>query len=255
MRTLLKFLLVGLLGLVIGAALVFFYLGGAPRAAQLPGAPIKPPDAGGPPPGTATIVLNEQFFNTVLTSIFRDMNAPSFPLTLVNNTRMSSESMSIRYSMVQAQSDCGKIVLKQEGSGVTTSVRFAEGKITLPLAFNGSANVFGNCVNFTGWAQANLELRFDAQNQNVSGQIKVETVNLDGVNPIVSSFVTPLVQATLNQRVNPIEILRGQQIALNLPIKSSNGTLAAKVKDVRTEVKDTELRLYITYDFAGAPTG
>ena len=77
-----KFILGTLLGLVIGGALVFFFFGGAPRAAQLPGEPIQPPDPNGSPAGTAQIVLKQEFFNNVLMTIFRDMNAPSFPLNI-----------------------------------------------------------------------------------------------------------------------------------------------------------------------------
>ena len=100
-----------------------------------------------------------------------------------------------------------------------------------------------------------MALRFDAAQQTVLGTINVETVNLDGVAPFVSGFVTPLVQGTLNQRVNPIQILQGQQIALNLPIAATNGNLQAKVQDVRAEVKDNALNLYVIYDFAGVKSG
>ena len=80
----------------------------------------------------------------------------------------------------------------------------------------------------------------------------IQSVNLDGISPLVSPFVTPLVQSSLNQRVNPIQILRGDQIALSLPIQAANGTLNARVKDVRSEVKDNALHLHLTYDFTGA---
>jgi len=60
------------------------------------------------------------------------------------------------------------------------------------------------------------------------------------------------VQTTINNRVNPITILRGQQLALNLPIAASDGTLKANVKDVRSDIKDGALNLFVTYDFAGA---
>ena len=109
----------------------------------------------------------------------------------------------------------------------------------------------GNCIQFTGWAQANLELRYDGEQQNVLGQINVETVNLDGISPLISGFVTPIVQSTLNGRVNPIQILQGKQIALSLPIAATNGKLQANVKDVRAEVKDNSLNLYVIYDFNG----
>jgi hypothetical protein len=78
-------------------------------------------------------------------------------------------------------------------------------------------------------------------------------VNLDGVNPIVNAIVTPLVQSTLNSRVNPIRILEGQQIAVDAPIASANANLKAAVKDVRAEVKDNALNLYVEYDFASGP--
>jgi hypothetical protein len=247
------FLLGGLLGLLIGGALVFYMYGGAPRAAKAPGAPIQPPDASGVPPGTAQIVLRQDFFNQVLQTIFRDMNAPAFPLNLTGQNYAENPQV-VRYGLLQDGNQCeGKITLLPEGSGVQTGLRFENNRLSAPLAFTGSTSVFGNCVNFTGWAQANLELRFDAEQQTVFGQINVETVNLDGVQPFISGFVTPVVQGTINQRVNPIQILQGKQLALNFPIAATGGTLQANVKDVRSEVKDNALNLYVIYDFAGKP--
>ncbi len=249
----LTFIIGAVLGLLIGGGLVFYMFGGVPRAAQLPGNPIQPPDPNGSPAGTASVVLNQQFFDTILATIFRDMNAPSLPLNLTGRNNFD-EPLRPQYAgfLLQNNNGCdGKITLLPQGSGVTTGVRLENGKITAPLAFSGSTPVFGNCIQFAGWAQANLALRYDEQQQNVFGQINVETVDLDGVNPIVSGFITPLVQTTINNRVNPITILRGQQIALNLPISATGGTLQAHVKDVRSEIKDNALNLFITYDFAG----
>ena len=244
-----KFILGTALGLIVGGALVFFFFGGAPRAASLPGEPIQPPDPNGSPAGTAQIVLKQDFFNNVLTTIFRDMNAPSFPLNLGENK--SDDPNAVKYGLLQQNTCDGKITLLPEGSGVKSGLKFENEKINAPLAFSGSASVLGQCINFTGWAQANMALRFDATQQTVFGTLNIETVNLDGIAPFVSGFVTPLVQTTLNQRVNPIPILKGQQIALNLPIAATNGNLQANVKDVRAEVKDNALNLYVIYDFAG----
>jgi hypothetical protein len=47
--------------------------------------------------------------------------------------------------------------------------------------------------------------------------------------------------------------LQGKQLALNFPIAATGGTLQANVKDVRSEVKDNALNLYVIYDFAGKP--
>jgi len=249
------FLLGSLLGLIIGGALVFFFFSGAPRAANAPpGIPIQPPDAGGVPPGTAQIVLRQDFFNQILQTIFRDMNAPSFPLNLTGQNNTENGEV-VRYGLLQNATGCeGKITLLPEGSGVQTGLRFEENRLTAPLAFSGTYNIpVVGCTTFTGWAQANLELRYDAGQQSVYGQINVETVNLDGVVPVISSFVTPIVQSTINQRVNPIQVLQGKQIALNVPINATNGNLQANVKDVRAEVKDNALNLYVIYDFAGKP--
>ena len=254
MSKFITFLLGTLLGLVIGGALVFFMFGGAPRAAQTPpGVPILPPDPNGSPAGTASVVLNQQFFDQILTTIFRDLNAPAFPLNLTgqNNSDETPRPQYASYALQNSGGCDGKIILQPEGGGVKTGVRLENGKITAPLGFTGSTSVFGQCINFAGWAQANLALRFDEAQQTVFGQINVETVNLDNVSPVISGFVTPIVQTTINSRVNPITILRGQQLALNLPITASDGTLKANVKDVRSEIKENGLNLYVTYDFAG----
>ena len=229
-------LVIGLLiGLVLGGALTFYFFVGVPRAAQPPGTPILPPDPNGVPGGTAQIVLRQQFLSEALGTIFREMNAPAFPLS-------------------DPSTDCeGRITIQQEGSGVQTGVSFDNDRISAPLAFTGSyASPFG-CLRFSGWAQSNFEMRFDQQNHVVFGQLNVETVNLDGVNPVVSGLVTPLVQSTLNTRVNPIRILDGKQIAVDLPVAAANGNLQAQVTDVRAEVKDKALNLYVIYDFAGGP--
>lgn len=247
----LTFIIGAILGLVLGGGLVFYLFGGAPRAGQLPGNPIQSPDPNGSPAGTASVVLNQQFFDTVLATIFRDMNAPAFPLNLTGKNN-ADDAIRSSYAAFQTGGTCdGKITLQPQGSSVTTGVRLENGKITAPLAFTGSTSVIGQCINFAGWAQATLALRYDETQQTVFGQINVETVNLDGVSPLVSGFVTPLVQNTINQKVNPIVILRGQQIALNLPISATSGTLKASVKDVRSEIKENGLNLYVTYDFAG----
>lgn len=229
-------LVIGLIiGLLLGGALTFYFFVGVPQGVLAPGSPIQPPDPGGLPAGSAQIVLRQQFLNESLGTIFQEMNAPAFPLS-------------------EPSADCeGRITIQREGSGVQTGVSFDNDRISSPLAFTGSYSSPFGCVRFTGWAQANFEMRFDQQSQTVFGQINVETVNLDGVNPVVSALVTPLVQSTLNTRVNPIRILDGRQIAINLPVAAANGNLQAAVTDVRAEVKDKALNLYVIYDFAGGP--
>lgn len=248
----LTFVLGAIIGLILGGLATFYFFVGVPRAASPPpGREMQPPDPSGVQPGTASVVLNQQFFDTVLNTIFRDMNAPAFPLQIGQNTEPESVLKPTKIAFQQPGACDGKIVLKPEGSGVKTEVRLENGRIIAPLAFSGSTSVIGQCVQFSGWAQANLALRFDETQQTVFGQLNVETVNLDGLSPVISGLVTPVVQNVLNSRVNPIVILRGQQIALSLPISATDGTLSARVKDVRSDIKEGALSLYITYDFQG----
>jgi len=246
------FILGAIIGALIGAGVIFYFLGGVPSATLKPppGNPIQAPDPNGNPPGTAAVVLDQQFFDTVLTTIFRDMNAPAFPLTLTGQNLNQTTSGYKNVAFFQNECD-GKIFLLPEGSGVKTSVRLENNRINAPLAFRGSTTIFGTCYQFSGWAQASLNLRYDSEQQTVFGQIEVETVNLDGVTPLVSGIIARFVQASLNQRVNPIVILRGQQIAVSLPIAATDGTLNTKVKEVRADIKENALSLYINFEFSG----
>ncbi|HEV2912125.1 MAG TPA: hypothetical protein VGX92_02305 [Pyrinomonadaceae bacterium] len=255
-----KYILVLLAGLVLGGVLVFFLFVGAPHAGALPGAPLKPPDQGGDPPGTAMITLDERFFDAVLATIFRDMNAPSFPLQFSSLRRegdASGDPFAPDFRRAVFQGDCASAVtLVPEGSNVRTGVRLADGKIVSPLAFSGSFNapIFG-CMRFKGWAQASIQLSFDQSKQMVYGRINVEGVNLDNTASGVGDVVTALVQRAINERVNPLEILQSHQLTLSLPVKASNSTLKAQVKDVREEIQNGKLTLHITYDFTGQKQG
>lgn len=229
--------LIGLLiGLVAGGGLVYFTLIGVPQSEKRPGAVVKAPDPSGIPPGTAQVVIRQDLLNAALETIFKDLKPPTFPLGSAGDISCASN-----------------ITILREGSGVQTSVQFENNRLNAPLAFSGSYNSAFGCFPFSGWAQSNLELRFDQNTQSVFGVVNVETINLDGVNPVVSGLITPIVQSTLNTQVNPIRIVEGRQLAVNLPITASDGNLKANVNDVRAEVKDNALNLYVIYDF-GAGT-
>jgi hypothetical protein len=248
-------LITGLIGLILGALIVLFIMG-APKAKPLPGLPVKAPDPGAPPAGTAVITLDEKFFDPLLASIFRDLGQPSFQLELSRLEREMLSGAGGEIIPAALQDDCPDLVLiKSEGSNVKTGVRFTEGKIIAPLAFTGSKNILGSCIRFEGWAQANIALTFDQQKQTVYGQINVEGVNLEGAPAAVGGIATLFVQRSINERINPLEILRAPQLALAMPVQSTNGTLKAQVKDVRAVVNDGKLTLNITYDFSGIRGG
>jgi hypothetical protein len=245
-----KYVLTLLGGIVLGALLVLFFLG-APRGKPMPGVLVRPPDQNAQPAGgTALVTLDEKFFDALLGTIFRDMGGPSFRLSSMD-AHAPAGSLAYLPAALQGGGCPDVVVLAAEGSGTKTGVRFTQGKVVAPLAFSGSYSALGVCLNFKGSAQASVNLYFDQGKQTVYGQVNVETVNLEGVPPGAGGIVTLFVQRAINERVNPLEVLRAPQLALNVPVEATGGTLKAQVKDVRAEVLDGSLRMYVSYDFSG----
>ncbi len=221
----------------------------------MPGSQVQVPDAGGDPPGTVVITLPNGFTQKFLATIFQDLGAPSFQLAEVSPTLNYAGIENIAFQ----QGCTNTITLAAEGSNVKTEVQFTNGQIRAPLAFSGNYNLLGNCMQFKGWAQTSISLRFDEPSQTVYGQVNVEGVNLEGVNPIANNFVTVFVRNAIDQRVNPLELIKATQLQLMIPVRASNGELKARVKDVRAEMLDGALKMHVTYEFSGtkgqAPQG
>jgi len=131
-------------------------------------------------------------------------------------------------------------------------VQLADGKVAAPLVFSGNYNLLGNCLQFKGWAQTTIQLSFDEANQTLYGRLNVDGVNLENVNPLANNFVTVFVRSAIDSKVNPIQILRQQQLQLMIPVQASEGTVKAVVKSVSSDVQEGNLRLHITYNFSGA---
>jgi hypothetical protein len=242
-----KYILLLLLGLIIGAAAAIFLLG-VPSAKATPGASVQAPSAGGDPPATVVVSISDSFFDELLGTIFRDLGPPTFNLSEMKPSDSSSD-----FEFAAFQGGCtNSVTLAPEGSNIKTRVQFAGGRISAPLAFSGKYNLLGNCMEFKGWAQTTIHFSFDQPNQTLYGRVNVEGVNLEQVAPMVNNFVTVFVRTAIDSRVNPIQFLRPQQLQLLLPVQASNGSVKGQVKDVRAEVQEGSLRLHITYDFSGA---
>ncbi|HKZ78028.1 MAG TPA: hypothetical protein VJ124_06855 [Pyrinomonadaceae bacterium] len=241
-----RYLITLLIGVLIGAAATVFFLGSV-RLRSAPGTRVLAPEPSGDPPGTVTVGLSNSFLNEILGTVFRDLDPPAFQLS--TSTPGTEE---VSFTRAAFQQGCkNSVTLAQEGSNVKTHVQFANSKITAPMAFSGSYNLLGNCMQFKGWADTTIDLRFDQEKQIVYGQVNVEGVNLEGVNPIANNFVTLFVRNAIDQRVNPLELIRAPQLQLMIPVKASNGTVKAQVKDVRAEILDGSLKMHITYEFDG----
>lgn len=235
-----KYVLILLLGILLGGGAAIFFLG-APSAKSAPGQAVQAPDKGGNPPGTVVIAMEQSFVDAVLATTF-GLGSPTFQLGQTQGDERIEQAL--------FQGGCtNTITLLPEGSGVKTGVQFRNGSVYAPMAFTGSYNLAG-CLQFKGWAQTQIKLSFDQEKQTVYGHVEVEGVNLEGVNPIANNFVTVFVQSAINQRVNPLVLVSEQQLSLMIPVKVSNGAVKARAKDVRAEILDGSLKLYLTYEFS-----
>ena len=237
-----KYVLVLILGLALGAGVAVYFLGVAPAKAT-PGVEVRSPDAQAAP-ATVVIGLEQSFVDAVLSTTFTGLGTPTFQLS---GAAGKDEIVTAAF-----QGGCANsITLLPEGSGVKTGVQFRKDNVSAPLAFTGSYNFSGQCIQFKGWAQTNIKLYFEEPKQTVYGRVEVEGVNLEGVNPIANTFVTVFVQTAIDQRVNPLVLVSENQLSLLIPVKASNGTVKARAKDVRAEIFDGSLKLHLTYEFSG----
>jgi len=243
-----RYVVVLLLGILLGGGAAFYFLG-MPPAKSAPGQAIKPPDQSGNQPGAVVIALEQSFIDSILATTFSGLGTPTFQL---GQSRNGDE----RIEQALFQGGCANsITLLPEGSGVKTGVQFRSGNVYAPMAFTGSYNLAGSCMQFKGWAQNKIRLSFDQEKQTVYGYVDVEGVNLEGVNPIANNFVTVFVQGAINQKVNPLILVSEPQLSLQIPVKASNGAVKARAKDVRAEVLEGSLKLYLTYEFTGVKGG
>ncbi len=243
-----RYVAILLVGILLGGGAAVFFLG-APPAKSAPGQAIKPPDQNGSQPGAVVISLEQSFIDAVLATTFSGLGTPKFQLG-------QSQNGDERIEQALFQGGCtNSITLLAEGSGVKTGVQFRNGNVYAPMAFTGSYNLAGSCMQFKGWAQNKIRLSFDQEKQTVYGYVDVEGVNLEGVNPIANNFVTVFVQGAINQKVNPLILVSEPQLSLQIPVKASNGAVRARAKDVRAEILDGSLKLYLTYEFSGVKDG
>ena len=204
-----------------------------------------------------TVSLNEHFFDVLLDALFKNFNPPEFPLA-ANSPKSEVRSMKSKAAVSSFQENnsgnrnCDESIrLQREMDGVRTAVRFRDGKIYAPLAFSGSYNppLIG-CVDFQGWAEANIDLEFDRQSQKLIGKIRVLNVQLSGTGGVGSSLITRLVQSSIDKKVNPIEILPTDKLSFLVPIQNANGSLQMKSVGIRTELGNGFLNIYIAYQFS-----
>jgi hypothetical protein len=197
-----------------------------------------------------TISLNEQFFDTFLAAIFSDLDPITFPIGKVR------EDGEVEYSNAAytKAGDCSESVkLEREVNGVRTAVRFRDGKITAPLAFSGAYDFpLIGCSNFRGWAEADIELVFDARKQALLGKVKLQNVNLNGTGGVGGSVIARLMQSSIDKKVNPAEILDLGKLDFLLPVAPAKGSLKMKPVGMRHEVLNGVVNVRIGFELSKA---
>lgn len=207
-----------------------------------------------------SILLGEQFFDAVIDAVFLHSQPPSFSIASLSGPpegRLASDTLFRDASFSENSSSEGRrcgdsIRLLRETGGVRTAVRFREGKILSPLSFTGNYNppLIG-CVEFSGWAESSIDLRFDPSSQRLVANARVSNIHLNETRGVGGALIARMVQNSIDKRVNPIEIMQLDKISFMLPIQNSNA-IRMKAVGVRHEIMDRVLLVHIAYEFEKA---
>lgn len=185
------------------------------------------------PAGEVVVVLSEEFLNSLLVAVASRPVPPSFPLSKGGEGKRCES----------------RVQLLPEAGGMRTGVRFADGRITAPVAFRGSyeAPLVG-CLKFEGWADTSFQLEFNRERQVLGARVTVRDLKLKNVpTSLLGGGLTGLVQDAIDERVNPVELLRAEQLGARVPVTKGD-ELRLRAADVRHEVAGRELRLRILYE-------
>jgi len=190
----------------------------------------------------ATISVNEQFLNSFLDAMFTNLKAPSAPLVITASDKDRTPAES--YGCPSA------ITLQREEGGIRTAVKLEQGKITAPLAFAGSYNsTLLGCIEFRGWANTTWKLEFDRPRQVLLARVQVDDIRLTNVPALASGSLLKIVQSAIDNRINPLALLKLDQLSARVPVPPASGALRLRAKEVQPEVVLGNLHLHVIYEF------
>ena len=192
--------------------------------------------------GEATVTLSEQFFNAFLEAIFDNLKAPSMPLVITASDRNRTDE--------SAQTCPSLLTLQREHGNVKTAVKFEQGRMVAPLAFTGSYNsTLLGCIEVRGWAQTEWNLEFDRAAQTLQARIRITDIHLENIPVLARGSLMQLVQSAIDSRINPLQLLRPEQLSSVVPIAPAGGSLRLHAKEVKPEIVPGSVHLHITYEF------
>ncbi len=210
-----------------------------------------------------TISLGEQFFETVIDSVFAHAAPPEFSIAgnssktgPLANEPWSALTTSYPASFLPKSSPepaCKEsITLRRDNAGIRTAVLFRDGRITAPLAFSGGYNPpLVGCVQFAGLADTTLDLEFDEPGQRLIARARVTNVNLNGTGGVGGSVIARLVQSSIDRKINPIEMISLDKLSFLLPLQGDS-KMRMVAKAIRPEVHPGRLDIHVAYEFTKA---
>jgi hypothetical protein len=179
-----------------------------------------------------TLTLNEQFLDATIDAVLQKGEPPAVDLRSEQSDPSCRESLRLR----------------RESSGVKTAVRFREGKIIAPIAFEGSYRMpLLGCIDAAGSADTVIDLEFDQAGQRVVARARVTGVSLNGTGGVGKNLLGRLVQSSVDERVNPIEVVKLERLSFVFPIQNS-GSLKLTAVGFRYTIQNGLINLHIAYD-------
>ncbi|MDQ2855879.1 MAG: hypothetical protein M3R68_06095 [Acidobacteriota bacterium] len=189
-----------------------------------------------------TLSVNEDFLNAFLDSMFTNLKAPSAPLVITQSDKDRSAAES--YGCPSA------VTLEREEGGVKTAVKLEQGKISAPFAFAGKYNsTLLGCIEFHGWANTSWALEFDRTRQVLLARVQVQDIHLTNVPTLASGPLVKLVQSAIDARINPLELLKLDQLSFRVPVAPAGGALRMRAKEVSAEPVQGLIQLHIVFEF------
>lgn len=182
------------------------------------------------------IHLNERFFNDLLDFAFRE--EIEFSISRQDASAKSSPGESCKET----------IKIRRQLGQKRSKVQFREGKITAFIAFTGSYKIpLVECVDFSGVAEAEVNLEYKADDRVLLAHVKVLSVNISGTGGIGGSLIAKMIQGSIDKRVNPIEVISLDKLSFSFSIKEREIRMHAV--GMRYEVMDGGINVFARYAF------
>jgi hypothetical protein len=197
--------------------------------------------------GTVVVTLDESFFEALLDAVFKDGGTVDFAGF---EQRPNGGDRAPAPRGPAPEGVCDETVrLHRSVNGKRTSVKLRDGKILLPVAFTGAyaPPLFG-CVDYSGLADAEMTVSFDAARQSLVGRVRVVNVDLSTTRGVGGGIIARFVQRSIDEKINPIEILGLNSISFAVPVPGSNVTM--KATRITQDIGGGSIVIRITYEFA-----